>query len=152
LIEFENEIVVERPIDEVFGFVSDFENVPKWNYYVLDVRKTSNGPIGVGTTFHQVRKTDEQDFHITSYQRNRQVTIQTIPPSTPEFEMAFSFQPEGNATRIREEWNLATGRPTLLERLGAGRIKAAVLENLGKLSDLLETGQVRLQEGRQATL
>jgi carbon monoxide dehydrogenase subunit G len=152
MIEFTNQVVVERPLDEVFGFVSDFENVPKWNYYVLEVSKTSGGPIGVETTYHQVRKTDEQDFRIVEYQPNRQVTVQTISPSSPEFEMRFTFEPEGNGTRITDEWKLDTGRPALLERLGAGRIRLAVLENLGKLKTLLETGKVRLQDGRQVAL
>jgi uncharacterized membrane protein len=152
MIQFRNQVVVERPIDEVFGFVSDFENVPKWNYYVLDVSKTSDGPTGVGTTFHQVRKVDAQDFQIVTYQPNREVTVQTIPPSTPEFEMRFTFEPDGNRTRISDEWKLETGRPALLERLGAGRIESAALENLGKLKTLLETGKVRLQDGRRATL
>ena len=152
MIEFTNQVVVERPVDEVFGFVSDFENVPKWNYYVLDVSKTSGGPIGVETTYHQVRKTDEQDFRIVEYQPNRQVTVQTISPSSPEFEMRFTFEPEGNGTRITDEWKLDTGRPALLERLRAGRIRLAVLVNLGKLKTLLETGKVRLQDGRQVAL
>ena len=152
MIEFSNQVVVERPIDEVFDFVSQFENVPKWNYFVFDVSKTTDGPIGVGTTFHQVRKTDEQDFRIVTYRPDRRVTIRTIPPSKPEFEMRFTFEPEGNRTRITDAWKLNTGRPALLERLAAGRIKSAVLENLGKLKALLETGKVRLQDGRQATL
>jgi uncharacterized membrane protein len=152
MIEFKNQIVVERPIDEVFGFVSDFRNVPKWNYYVLKVSKTSDGPLGEGATFHQFRKTDEQDFRIITYQPNRQVTIRTIPPSNPEFEMRFSFESEGDRTRITDEWKLDTGRPALLERLGAGQVKSAVLENLEKLKVLLETGQVRLQDGRRARL
>jgi carbon monoxide dehydrogenase subunit G len=152
MIEFTNQIVVERPVDEVFAFVSDFRNVPKWNYYVLQVTKTSSGPVGAGTTYHQVRKTDEQDFRIVTYRPDRQVTIQTIPPSKPAFEMRFAFEPEGSGTRITDEWKLDTGRLALLERLGAGRIKSAVLENLGKLKQLLETGEVRLQDGRHVSL
>lgn len=152
MIEFRNQIVVDKPMNQVFGFVSDFRNVPKWNYYVLDVSKTSDGPLGEGTTFHQVRKTDEQDFRIITYRPNRQVTIQTIPPSEPEFEMRFAFESEGSRTRITDEWKLDTGRPALFEHLGAGRIKSAALENLRKLKVLLETGQVRLQDGRRVTL
>jgi carbon monoxide dehydrogenase subunit G len=151
MIEFSNQIVVDRPISQVFGFVSDLRNVPKWNYYVLDVRKTSDGPLGEGTTFHQIRKSDEQDFRIVTYQPNRRITIQTIPPSTPKFEMRFTFEPEGSGTRITDEWKLDTGQPALLERLGAGRIKSAVLKNLGKLKTLLETGRVRLQDHRLIT-
>jgi carbon monoxide dehydrogenase subunit G len=152
MIEFTNQILIERPIEHVFGFVSDLQNVPKWNYYVLEVSKTSDGPVGVGSTYHQVRKTDQQDIRIAAYRPNRQVTIETIPPSTPEFEMRFTFEPEGEGTRITDAWKLDTGRNPLIERLGAGRIKSAVLDNLGKLKELLETGSVRLQDGRQIVL
>jgi uncharacterized membrane protein len=38
VLEFENTILIDRPTDEVFAFLSDFENIPKWNYYVLEVR------------------------------------------------------------------------------------------------------------------
>ena len=44
MIEFETMIRINRPIAEVFAFLSDFENIPKWNYYVLEVRKLSRGP------------------------------------------------------------------------------------------------------------
>ncbi|MGW8318638.1 MAG: SRPBCC family protein [Candidatus Promineifilaceae bacterium] len=47
MIEFENTIVIQRPVEEVFAFVSDFENVPKWNYYVQQVARTSSGPAAV---------------------------------------------------------------------------------------------------------
>jgi len=61
VLEFENTICIDRPIDEVFAYLSDF-NIPKWNYYVLEVRQLSETPIGIGTTYQQVRKTDEQRF------------------------------------------------------------------------------------------
>ncbi len=60
MLEFENTIRIDRPIGEVFAFLSDLENVPKWNYYVVEVTKLSNGPIGIGTIYHQVRKRETQ--------------------------------------------------------------------------------------------
>jgi uncharacterized membrane protein len=152
MIEFTNQVFIEQPLDKVFGFVSDFENIPKWNYYVLSVNKTTAGPVSEGTTYHQVRKTDEQDFQITTHRPGRHVTIQTLPSSKPAFEMRFTFEPEEGGTRITDEWKLDTGRPTLLERLAAGKIKSAVRENLGKLKALMETGEVRLQDGRRMSL
>jgi hypothetical protein len=49
-------------------------------------------------------------------------------------------------------WKLDLGKPALLEKLGAARVKSAVAENLEKLKQLLEEGRVVLQDGRQATL
>jgi uncharacterized membrane protein len=53
VLEFENTVYIDRPIDVVFTFLSDFENIPKWNYYVLDIKQLSESPIGIGTTYHQ---------------------------------------------------------------------------------------------------
>lgn len=152
MIEFENTIRIERPITEVFAFLSDFENIPKWNYYVIEVTKLSNGPIGIGTMYHQVRKTDEQDLRITEFDLNHRIVVETLPGSSPSFEMRFSLSEEGNTTLFRDEWRLDSGLPAPLEWLGAGRIKSAVAENLKKLKELLEEGHVVLQDGRLARL
>jgi uncharacterized membrane protein len=152
MLEFQNTVRIDRPIHEVFAFLSDFENIPKWNYYVLEVRQLSDGAIGIGTTYHQVRKTDEQDFRITEYETDRKVAMKTLPRSSPDLEMRFTLHDEGGTTRIVDEWKLDLGKPAILERLAAAKVKSAVAENLKKLKQLLEEGQVVLQDGRQATL
>jgi uncharacterized membrane protein len=152
MLEFENIIYIDRPVDEVFAFLSDFENIPKWNYYVLEVRQLSESPIGVGTTYHQVRKTDEQDFRIIEFAPDHMVAVKTLPQSSPGLEMRFTLYEEGNTTRLRDEWKLDTGRPAILERLALRRVKSAVAENLAKLKKLLEEGRVVLQDGTQVTV
>jgi len=152
MLEFENTIRIDRPVDEVFAFLSDFENIPKWNYYVLEVRQLSESPIGVGTTYHQVRKTDEQDYRIIEFEPGHTVGVKTLPQSSPDLEMRFTLDEEGNTTRVRDEWKLDTGRPAILERLAGGKVKSAVAENLAKLKELLEEGRVVLQDGSQVTL
>ena len=152
MLEFENTIAIERPIDEVFAFLSDFENIPKWNYYVLEVRQLSESPIGIGTTYHQGRKSDQQDFRIIEFEPDHMVAVKTLPQSSPSFERRFTLYEEGDTTRLRDQWKLDTGKPALLERLARGRVKSAVAENLAKLKELLEEGRVILQDGRQVTL
>src|SRR5918995_3020876 len=152
MLEFENTVYIDRPIGEVFAYLSDFENIPEWNYYVLEVRQLSESPIGVGTTYHQVRKTDEQDFRIIEFEPGHTVAVKTLPGSSPDLELRFTLFEEGNTTRVRDEWKLDTGRPAILERLAGGKVKSAVAENLAKLKKLLEEGRVVLQDGRQVTV
>src|SRR5215208_7172580 len=152
MLEFENTVYIDRPIGEVFAFLSDFENIPKWNYYVLEVRQLSESPIGIGTTYHQLRKTDQQYLRIIEFEPNHRVAVKTLPQSSPSFERRFTLYEEGDTTRIRDQWKLDTGRPALLERLARGRVKSAVAENLAKLKELLEEGRVILQDGKQVTL
>lgn len=152
MLEFENTIRIHRPIAEVFRFLSNLENIPKWNYYVLEVKKTFEGPANIGTTYHQVRKTDQQDLCIVDLKQNQTVLVKTLPHSSPKLEMKFSLSEEENSTLILDEWKLETGQPALLERLAAGKVKSAVAENLLKLKELLENGHVLLQDGRRASL
>jgi uncharacterized membrane protein len=47
--------VIKRPIEEVFAFVSNFENSPLYGR-TLKSTKVSDGPISVGSIFHEVEK------------------------------------------------------------------------------------------------
>jgi uncharacterized membrane protein len=152
MIEFDNTIRINRPIAEVFTFLSDLENLPKWNYYVLTVTKLSDGPIGIGSVYHQIRKTDEQDLRIIELDRNHKIVVKTLPPSSLNLEMTLTLQEDGNATVVRDEWRLDSGLPAPIEWLRSGRIKSAVADNLTKLKHLLEESHVVLQDGRQAGL
>jgi len=149
MIDFENTIVIQRPVEEVFAFVADFENVPKWNYYVMSVRQRSEGAIGEGTIYHQIRKGDEQDFQVTEYQPNQTIAVKTTPGSQPRFERRFVFKPVEGGTRIIDTWRLDLGRNPLIQWLGAPKVKSAVAANLEKLKELLETGRTQLQDGRE---
>jgi hypothetical protein len=81
MIEFENQIVIARPVSEVFAFVSDLENLPKWNYFVIRVRKISGDPTAVGARFLQERKTDRQELAIVELERDHSLTVEpTTPP------------------------------------------------------------------------
>ena len=44
MFRFENTVDIDSPIESVFSFVANFENIPRWNYYVMDVRQLTEGP------------------------------------------------------------------------------------------------------------
>jgi hypothetical protein len=48
--EFEVVTVIGRPVEEVFAVVQDVTKTPRWNPGLLEVRRTSDGPLGVGAT------------------------------------------------------------------------------------------------------
>jgi uncharacterized protein YndB with AHSA1/START domain len=53
---FEGTVVIDRPIDAVFAFLADGENDPKFSPRVLEIRKTTEGPPGVGTVYESTVK------------------------------------------------------------------------------------------------
>ncbi len=50
-IRQEHNVVIERPIEEVFAFVTDPNNDPLWQSTSLETEQTSEGPVDVATTF-----------------------------------------------------------------------------------------------------
>jgi len=48
MASFENTVTIRRPVADVFAFLADFENVPAWNYAIVETRKASPGPVGWG--------------------------------------------------------------------------------------------------------
>ena len=77
---FENTLMIRRPTAEVFGFLSDFENVPKWNYAIVETHKASQGPVGVGTIYQQVRSVpsrSQEHFEVTTYDPPQQAARTT---------------------------------------------------------------------------
>jgi uncharacterized membrane protein len=147
-IRFENTVTINRSVEAVYEFVANFQNIPKWNYYVTDVRKLSEGPIAVGTIYHQKRKVDEQRYQVTVFEPGKRVVVQTLPGESPAFTRDMRFETIKGETRIIDRWQLDLGQPALLQKLAQGKVKDAVRQNLGKLKHLLETGRVQLQDGR----
>ena len=70
--EFNGSAVIERPIDEVFAFLADGTNDPKFSPRVQEIRKTTDGPIAVGTVFESKVKdagmTTSRKFELTTFE------------------------------------------------------------------------------------
>ena len=71
--EFSGSAVVDRPIDEVFDFLADGTNDPKFSPRVKEIHQTTDGPIGVGTVFQSKVKdagvTTDRTFELTEFER-----------------------------------------------------------------------------------
>ena len=138
---FENTVMIGTPIEEVFGFLSDFENVPKWNYAISETHKLSEGPVGVGTIYQQVRSVpsrSEERFELTAYNPPRHLEIRgQFGPFPSRLSYVLDAVPEG--TRVTNTVELELRGPgRLLGRIAVSRVRDAVAANLQKLKELLE--------------
>jgi len=151
-MKFQNVIGIQAPINDVFEFVADMRNMPKWNYFVTKVTQENGDGPKLGACYYQTRKTDSQRYELNHYEPGQSLIIKTIPGSLPIFERHLRFEATANSTRLIDEMTLCTGYPGILERLFVGRTRRAVAENLEKLKELLEYGQTQLQDGRDTYL
>lgn len=54
--EFSGSAVIDRPIGEVFAFLADGTNDPKFSPRVQEIHRSTDGPIAVGTVFESTVK------------------------------------------------------------------------------------------------
>lgn len=51
MITTESTVSIARPAEEVFDFISDLRNDPRWHTDILDAQLRGAGPVGQGSTF-----------------------------------------------------------------------------------------------------
>jgi hypothetical protein len=69
---FSGSAVIDKPIDQVFAFLAEGTNDPKFSPRVQEIRKTPDGPSGVGTIFESTVKDagmkSSRKFEITVFE------------------------------------------------------------------------------------
>jgi uncharacterized protein YndB with AHSA1/START domain len=102
---FEATVVIDRPIEEVFAFLADGENDPKFSPRVLEIAKTTDGPPGVGTVYASTVKDagmkTKRQFELTEFEpptkiRWREVSKNAVTAPEGGYDLAR----EGDGTRV----------------------------------------------------
>jgi hypothetical protein len=57
MAQFKTSLVIRCPVEDVFTFVSNYQNSPRWVSGALEHSKVSAGPIGVGTVIRTTGRT-----------------------------------------------------------------------------------------------
>jgi hypothetical protein len=118
---FEATVVIDRPIEDVFAFLADGENDPKFSPRVLEIARTTEGPPGVGTVYASTVKDagmkTKREFKLTEFDaptRIRWTEISKNLVTAPEG--GYDLAPEDDATRVTIY--------NVLEGHGAGKLIA----------------------------
>jgi uncharacterized membrane protein len=103
------EILINRPVEQVFDFVADQRNEPSYNPRMLQSAKITEGPIGVGTRFRATamsgRRPVEMFIEVTEYQRARRFGSRTTM-SAVDINGGLTFEPVAGATRMSWSWEV----------------------------------------------
>ena len=98
-------IIVERPIDEVFTFITDARNNPLWQAAsgLKEVRQEPDSPVGVGARITEVRQvmgqTAENSSEVTEYEPHSRYARSQIGASGPITRGEYSFEVVATGTR-----------------------------------------------------
>jgi len=142
VIKIEQSAVINRSIEEVFAFVSEIEKWDQWAAELVEVKKTSEGPVGVGTTFTGVvsllgRRMD--NIHeVTEYEPNSKFGLK-ITSGPVRGGGGISLESVEGGTKLTFAMEVEPGGFfRVAEPLLARNVQRQYETNLATMKDLLE--------------
>jgi uncharacterized protein YndB with AHSA1/START domain len=139
----QGEIVIERPIDEVFDFVADERNEPRYNPQMTVAEMVTQGPIGVGSKFHCVMtgaRAADMTIEVTEFDRPRRLGS-TTHLSNMDINGTLLFEPQGRSTKMKWLWNI--------EPRGFLKLLGPMVRRMGERQELaIWTGLKKVMEAQ----
>ncbi len=111
-------VTVQRPIADVFAFMADGEQCPRWRSGVLDIKRVSGE--GLGTRYAQgvrgpMGRRIAADYEITAYEPNHRIEFQTTAgPVRPHGRYDFEVLDGGTRLTFTLEAQLSGLRKLLM--------------------------------------
>jgi uncharacterized protein YndB with AHSA1/START domain len=105
--------LISRPVQEVWDYFIDLTNSPQWTRSGSELRKTSNGPFGVGTTVESVkpmfgREVKSQRLLATHFEPPHLVSFTARLPVVGDLIGGFTLEADGDQTRL-SRWTEMSG-------------------------------------------
>ena len=142
MIKVEKSVVINKPVDEVFGYVTGADNYTKWQAGVEQV--IEGGPRNtLGSQFTEVRKFMGQEMRttleLTEFVPNAKWAAKVVKGPVP-YEVTMTFQSVDGGTKVT---TCVDGEPKgffkLAEGMVAGQLEKSLSEDELKLKEILET-------------
>ena len=144
---FAHTVEIERPVEEVFAFLTEPANLPRWQRSLLDVQPHRRGPLRCGLEVTERRRflgrELETTWRCTEHQPSRRSVIETDEGPVP-FRGTFELEPAGGRL-TRFTWTLETrgAAARLAGPLAARMTRDELAANTLRLKHLLEENRAR---------
>ena len=147
MIKGQGNVVINRPVEDVWKFLTDFENYPKWHKGMAEARQTSEGPTGPGTSVEVVAEILGRHtikLEITHFEPDRKIVwrVDARPVTgAAGYAAGYTFESVQGGTRVFKyiEGDFA-GVYRLLEPILSGPLSKIEIETeLSNAKRLLET-------------
>jgi carbon monoxide dehydrogenase subunit G len=142
MINFDFSVLIDRPMKDVFAFVSDPNNMSQWNSAVVSLQQVTAGAVGVGTKFKSVGEAlgrrIEGELQVTAYEPDTKCGFQ-LNAGPMQMNLTITFKTVGTGTKVSLN---GQGNPggifKLAEGVMAGQVKSMMEGNLARLKSVLE--------------
>lgn len=135
--------VVDAPPGEVFDFLADPANLPRWQTGIVSAERTSPDPVGVGSTARVVRELAGQrmavDLAITAYEAGRRLVLESSV-SGIGVEATLELAPRADATDLRFEMTIRAQNVFMapIEGMVAGAAEHDLADSLRRLQAVFD--------------
>ena len=139
----EESIDINRPLKEVFNYVSEVGNYPEWMAHALEVHKDTPGPPQQRDRFtlaiKSVGRRFETPYERISYEPNRRYSDRAVGGPNPNQRWACAFEEVPGGTRLTRAVDAERGGLLkLLEPLQKRAAERQLRKDLQTLKDVLE--------------
>ncbi len=137
-------ITIDRPTEAVFDFLADGENDKRFSKRIIEIAKTTDGPVGVGTVYRSTARdfgrTATHEFEITEFERPTRIRWRELSkgPITLS-DGGYELRKQGEATELTFHGDLeghGIGKPIL--GLVSSRVRASFPEFAQSIKDTVE--------------
>lgn len=143
MMKFENSVLINRPPEQVFAYVTDIKNNTVWQTDILELEMTSEGPFGLGSTYRCVNrfmgKRLETEGRVTDYEPYQRCCIR-ITSGDVRGTTGLFFETVESGTRFTTTGELELTFFRLAGLLVKRKIKSQLKTDMLKLKAVLENG------------
>jgi uncharacterized protein YndB with AHSA1/START domain len=142
---FQHTAEIARPVDEVFAFLAEPVNLPRWQTSLLEVRPHRRGPLRPGAEVTETRqflgRVLETTWICTEHRPSRRSVIESDEGPVP-FRGTWELEPAGSGTRFT--WTLEAGglAARVASAVAARKTEQELAVNTLRLKQLLEQNPV----------
>lgn len=150
MAKFEITVDINRPIEEVFAFISNPENLPRWRASALEIKRNSSEPLSVGSVvrgrFTFLGRPFDGDLEIIAHEPHAKYGTKMVGGPFP-LEARYTLEPTANGTQLTM---VVEGTPggffKLAEPLVVSLAKRSYEADLNNLKEMLEAQAVQVAE------
>jgi len=131
MARYERETQIKASPEQVFAYVSDMPRHSEWAAHDLEVKQTSDGPVGVGATFASVGHqfgTQRETQTVTTYEPGRRFAFDA-KGSIGVARHSFDLSAEGDGAHVKKSMEIV--KPSLMARVMAPMIGSQTRKGLG---------------------
>lgn len=139
-------IEIDRPLEDVFAFVTDPARLPEWQSNTVSAIQETPGPMRTGTRLREVHRAPfgrelKSVVEVARYEPNRHFDLRILEGPLP-IDGRHAFAASEHGTRIDF---VAEGQPQGLARIAepllARAVKRQFRRAFDRLKDVMETGR-----------